>query len=168
MAGRRGARSINLLAEDFALALLAANPSAASNVMSVLDRLQAFDWSEAGRAGGVDTQTGRAQDRGTTLCPLCLNPRGPRDGPGRDGAVPEASRLPVPAAEALARTCAACRVGVLGLGLGRNHDPDEGTTAALLGAFAALAAEQGEEPLADRPAPVPRERMRAAIADCLL
>ncbi|KAL6766482.1 hypothetical protein ACKKBG_A36200 [Auxenochlorella protothecoides x Auxenochlorella symbiontica] len=168
LAGRRGARSINLLAEDFALALLAANPSAASNVMSVLDRLQAFDWSEAGRAGGVDAQTGRAQDRGATLCPLCLNPCGPRDGPGRDGVVPEASRLPVPAAEALAQTCAACRVGVLGLGLGRNHDPDEGTAAALLGAFAALAAEQGEESLAGRPAPVPRERMRAAIADCLL
>ncbi|KAL6766483.1 hypothetical protein ACKKBG_A36200 [Auxenochlorella protothecoides x Auxenochlorella symbiontica] len=136
--------------------------------MSVLDRLQAFDWSEAGRAGGVDAQTGRAQDRGATLCPLCLNPCGPRDGPGRDGVVPEASRLPVPAAEALAQTCAACRVGVLGLGLGRNHDPDEGTAAALLGAFAALAAEQGEESLAGRPAPVPRERMRAAIADCLL
>jgi hypothetical protein len=173
---RRGARSANALAAGFVETLLAANPSAVSNIVGTAAKLRAFSWNDPPalhcrqvdkfRRSNMTARSSAAappphgEGGADVLCSLCWAPLA-------DDELPSGGELEA-GQGGWSGCCESCQLQVLGGGGGGGEDGTAGAQLpeAIRRRMAALSAA-AREAAGGRLACTPEE-MRLAIQDCLL
>lgn len=140
----RPGRNVNLLVEDFVLALLAANPSAVSNIHSVLDKLAVVNLPRQ----SLNDVPSAEEARWPALCLLC------------DGPVPPDSSSNNRTPTVVTRTiCASCEATAFPA----DSDVDD-----VLRALADLDWHREVQGASFAPRALSRQQMHAAVAEFLL